>query len=238
MAKVITIASIKGGVGKTTIAENLSIVLGRLGRKVLLVDADLATSGLTTLLGLTDREPNLHTLLAGRGDATKAACEAYGVHVLPSGPSLSGFVRADPMKFTGIVDQLKRNYDYVIIDTPPGLSKYSLAPLKLADEILVVATQDPAAVDAAAKLEEVAETLGLKTAGIVVNRVRKSSFIRKVRVMSSAQIQSKLKAKVIAGIPEDTAVVEAANLRRPVVLWKPKGKASRAIRTLVSRLGA
>jgi septum site-determining protein MinD len=236
--RVITIASIKGGVGKTTIAENLSITLGRLGRKVLLVDADLATSGLTALLGLTDREPNLHTLLAGSGDATKATCEAYGVHVLPSGPSLSGFVRADPMKFTGIVDQLKRNYDYVIIDTPPGLSKYSLAPLKLSDEILVIATQDPAAVDAAVKLEEVAETLGLKIAGVVVNQVRKSSFLRRVRVMSHAQIQSKLKTKVIAGIPDDMAVVEATNLQRPVVLWKPKGKASRAISALVSRLGA
>lgn len=238
MARVITIASIKGGVGKTTIAENLAIVLGRSGRKVLLVDADLATSGLTTILGFTDREPNLHTLLAGRGDLTKATCDAYGTHLLPSGPSLSGFVRADPTKFKGIVDQLKQNYDYVIIDTPPGLSKYSLAPLKLADEILLITTQDPSAVEAAGKLEEVVETLKLKMFGVVVNRVRKSSFLHKVRVMTKAQVQSRLKTKIVAGIPEDTAVVEAATLRRPVVLWKPKGKASKAIRALAARLGA
>ncbi|MDI6884401.1 MAG: AAA family ATPase [Hadesarchaea archaeon] len=238
MVRVITIASIKGGVGKTTIAENLGIVLGRLRRRVLIVDSDLATSGLTTLIGLTDREPNLHDLLAGRGDVNKAVCDAYGIQVLPSGPSIGGFVRADPTKLAGLIDNLKRNYDYVIIDTPPGLSKYSLAPLKLADDILLVATQDPSAVEAAARLEEVAQALALKIHGVVVNRVRKSSFFRRLRLLTKSQIQSRLKAKIISGIPEDASVAEAATLRRPIVLYKPKSDVSKAIRLLATKLGA
>lgn len=238
MVRVIAITSIKGGVGKTTIAGNLAITLGRFGRRVLLVDADLATSGLTTIFGLTDRDPNLHTLLSGKGNITKATHDAYGVHVLPSGPSLGGFVRADPMKLGRVVDQLSRDYDYVIIDTPPGLSKYSLAPMKLAGELLIVTTQDPSSVEAAVKLEEAAETLGLKISGVVVNRVGKSSFFHKLRLLSRAQIQGRLKTRILAGIPDDSAIREAATLQRPIVLWKPKGKASKAIRALAGRLGA
>lgn len=238
MVRVITIASIKGGVGKTTIAENLGIVLGRLRRRVLIVDSDLATSGLTTLLGLDGKEPNLHGLLAGRGDASKAAYDVYGIKVLPSGPSIGGFVRADPTKLANLIDDLKQSYDYIIIDTPPGLSKYSLAPLKLADDVIIVATQDPSSVEAAARLEEVAQALTLKLYGVVVNRLRKPSFFRKLKLLTPAQIQSRLKAKIIATIPEDAAVAEAATLRRPIVIHKPKGDVAKAIRSLATKLGA
>ncbi len=238
MARVITIASIKGGVGKTTIAENLGIVLGRLKRRVLVVDADLATSGLTTLIGLEGKEPNLHGILAGRGDASKATYDAYGIKILPSGPSIGGFVRADPTKLANLIDDLKQSYDYIIIDTPPGLSKYSLAPLKLADDVVIVATQDPSAVEAAARLEEVAQALGLKLYGVVVNRVRKASFFRKLKLLTAAQVQSRLKTKIIAAVPEDAAVAEAATLRRPYVIYKPKSEVAKAIHTLATKLGA
>jgi len=189
MTVTLTVASVKGGVGKTTIAENLSIVLGRLRRRVLVVDADIATSGLSTLMGLSDREPNIHDLLSGRGDPGRAVYDAYGIKVLPAGRSLGGFVRADPVRLSRVIDDLKQNFDFVIIDTPPGITKYSLAPLKISDTILSVTTQDPAAVEAAAKLEEVAQAMGFKLAGVVVNRVRKPSFLKKLKLYSRAQIR-------------------------------------------------
>jgi septum site-determining protein MinD len=169
-------------------------MLGRMGRKVLIVDADLATAGLSTLMGSAERESNLHDLLSGRGDPNRGLYDAYGVKVLPSGPSVGGFVRANPTKLTEIILSLKPSFDFVIIDTPPGLSKYSLTPLKLADEIISVTTQDPTAVDAAAKLDEVASSLGLKILGVVVNRVRKGGFLKKLRLLGRAQIQAKLKS--------------------------------------------
>jgi septum site-determining protein MinD len=236
MAVILTVASIKGGVGKTTIAENLGITLGRMGRRVLIVDADITTSGMSTLLGLADREPNLHDLLGGRGDPPKAIYDAYGIKVLPSGHTLGGFVRADQARLSRVIDGFRQNFDVVIIDTPPGLTKYNLVPLKLADSVLSVTTQDPAAVESAAKLDEVAQTMGLKIAGVVVNRVRKSSFMHKLKLLNKAQVQARLKSKIIAAIPEDVSVMEAATVRRPAVFYKPKSEVAKSIRALAVKL--
>jgi len=238
MGRVVAIASVKGGVGKTTIAENLGVMLGRLGRKVLIVDADIAMAGLSTLMGLADREPNLHDILSGRGDPNKSIYDSFGTKVLPSGSSVSGYIRANPTKLSEIILNLKPSFDYIIIDTPPGLSKYSLTPLKLADDIISVTTQDPTSVDGAAKLEEVASSMGLKVFGVVVNRVRKSGFLKKVNLLGRAQIQAKLKSSVILGIPEDLAVMEAATANRPLMYYKPKSVVVASIRTLAEKLGA
>ncbi len=239
MVTVYSVASIKGGVGKTTVAENLGVLLARAGRKVLLVDADLAMGGLTTVLGVGERPVTLHDLLAGRGEPEKAVYEIHGVHLLPSGPTISGFLRADPTKLKEVLDELGKDYDFVLIDTPPGISKYSLMPLKLCDEVLVVVTPDLAATDAAARLEAITELVGAKVRGVIVNRVKEQSFLDKLLKRKSRAreiIQQRLKAQVLGAVPEDPAVVESANLRRPVVLLKPKSAASRGFRALAAAL--
>ena len=237
MAIVLSLASVKGGVGKTTIAENLAIALGRMGRRVLLIDADIATSALSALLGLTERNPNLHDLLAGRGDPNRAIYDAYGIQVLPSGGTLGGFVRADPVRLARVIDVYKNNYDFLIIDTPPGITKYSLAPLKISDSILSVTTQDPSAIEAAVKLEEACAAMQLKLTGVVVNRVRKPSFFKKLKLYSRAQNQSRLRTPILLGIPEDLMVMEAATMRRPMLFYKPKSAVSKAIWELARKIG-
>ena len=242
MVTIYSIASIKGGVGKTTIAENIGVILARAGRKVLLVDADLAMAGLTTILGIGERPITLHDLLAGKGEPEKAVYEIYGAHILPSGPTISGFLRADANKLKGVINNLAKSYDYVIIDTPPGISKYSLTPLKLCDEVLIVVTPDVSAIDAAAKLEAIIDLVGAKVRGVIVNKVAKPSIIDKLRggkkVRMRAYVQQKLKAPIMGTIPEDRAVVESANLKRPVALLKPKCAASKGFRTLAAKLVA
>lgn len=237
MVTVIALASLKGGVGKTTISENLAIVLATAGRRVLLVDADIATAGLSTILGMADRQPNLHDLLSGKGDPSKALYDAYGLKVLPSGGSVGGFVRSDPVKLGKVIAGYKESFDVVVIDTPPGLSKYNLAPLKIADMVVSVTTQDPSAVEAASKLEEISQCMGFKIVGVAVNRVRKSGKFKKFKLLNSAQIQARLRSKLLVGIPEDVSVAEAATFRRPAIVYKPKGEVTKSIRALVTRLG-
>jgi len=242
MVTIYCLASIKGGVGKTTIAGNLGIAMARARRRVLVIDADIANSNMGTIFGFGDRPVTLHDLLAGKGEASKAIYDIYGVHVLPSGPTISGFLRADPTRLKSIVNDVAREYDCVIIDTPPGISKYSLAPLKLCDGVLIVVTPDQSAIDAAAKLEAIAEVTGAKVKGVIVNKVAKPSFLRKLfggkRTSVRADIQRRVKSPIIGAIPEDRAVTEAARFRRPVVLLKPKSAASRAFHVLARKLVA
>ena len=240
MSKVYTITSGKGGVGKTTIAANLGVSLGRMRKKTVVVDADLAMGGIATILGLDETPVTLHEVLAGKGSIEKAIYQAQGVNVLPSGPTITGFLNADPKKLKGVVDKLTKTYDYVIIDSPPGLNKYSLIPLKNADEVLLVVTPDLPAVQATAKLRSVIEAVNANVKGVIVNRSRKPSFLAGLtgakKFMRDEDIERRLKAKILEIIPEDPAVTESMNIKKSVVVHKPKSPASKAISALAKDL--
>ena len=91
MVKVYAIASGKGGVGKTAVAANLGVSLGRLRKRTLVIDADLAMGGIAGFLGIGETTVALHDLLAGRGNIEGAVQSVYGIKVIPSGETLSGY---------------------------------------------------------------------------------------------------------------------------------------------------
>jgi len=234
VSKVYAITSGKGGVGKTTIAANLGVSLGRMRKKTVVIDADLAMGGIATILGLGKTPVTLHELLAGKGSIEKATYSTQGVSVLPSGPTITGFMNANPNKLKGVVNKLSKTYDYVIIDSPPGLNKYSLIPLKIADEVLLVVTPDLLAVQAAAKLRSVIKAINANIR-VIVNRFRKPSFFAK-EFMRDEDIERRLKADILGIIPEDPAVIESMNVKKSVVVHKPKSPASKAISALAKDL--
>jgi septum site-determining protein MinD len=241
MSKVYMIASGKGGVGKTTIATNLAVSLNRMRKKTVLVDADMAMGGIATILGLDETPVTLHELLAGKGSLENAIYSTQGVDVLPSGPTVAGFLTADPKKLEGVIDKLTKTYDCVIIDGPPSLSKYSLAPLKSADEILLVVTPDLPAVQATAKLLSVIVAVKANVRGVVVNRFKKPSFFAKLAgakkfMMRDEDIERRLSAKILGIIPEDLTVIESISVKKPVVVYRPKSPASKAINALAKKL--
>ena len=240
MSKVFTVISGKGGVGKTTIASNLGVSLSLMHKTTVVVDADLAMGGIATILGLGEAPVSLHELLADKGSVEKAIHSTHGLDVLPSGPTIEGFLKADPKKLKRVVDKLAKTHDYVIIDSPPGLNKYSLAPLKAADEVLLVVTPDIQAVQATAKLQKVIDAINATVRGVIVNRYRKPSFFAWLfgakDPLGKENIERELKAKVLGVIPEDPAVIESINMKKSVILHKPKSRASQAITTLAENL--
>jgi septum site-determining protein MinD len=241
MSKVYTIASGKGGVGKTTIAANLAVSLNRMRKKTVVVDADMAMGGIATIFGLDETPVTLHELLAGKGSLEKAIYSTQGVDVIPSGPTVAGFLKADPKKLEGVVDKLTKTYDCVIIDGPPGLSKYSLVPLKSADEVLLVVTPDLPAVQATAKLLSVIVAVKANVRGVVVNRFKKPSFFARLAgakelMMRDEDIERRLRAKILGIIPEDPTVMESICVKKSVVVYRPKSPASKAISALAKKL--
>jgi septum site-determining protein MinD len=110
MVKVYTIASGKGGTGKTTVAVNLGTMLSLLGKETFLMDADIGMANVGLILGLQDAPVTLHEILAGKGTLNEAIYEGpAGLKVVPSGLSLQGFQQADPERIRDVMsDIIKR----------------------------------------------------------------------------------------------------------------------------------
>jgi septum site-determining protein MinD len=239
VGKVYAISSGKGGVGKTTITMNLGAGLALAGRETLLVDADLGMGDLGIYLGLEDVPVTLSSVLSKSHEPAEAIQNfSEKMDVIPTSHSVEDFLRADLRELSGVVDALKEDYSFVLIDTPPGLDKDSLLPLDAADEVLLVVNPEIPSIVGALKFASVAETLGHKVAGVILNkyRTRRRKLVKKIPVIDAAQVKSMLGFEVLGVIPEDKNFIKDAELKKPLVLRKPKVAGSKAIMELSSKL--
>ena len=139
MVKVYTIASGKGGTGKTTFAVNLGTMLAQLGKETYLMDADIGMANVGLILGLQDAPVTLHEILAGKGNINDAIYEGpAGLKVIPSGISLQGFQQADPDRIRDVLGEIVKRCEFLLIDAPAGISKDGVVPLVVADEVILV----------------------------------------------------------------------------------------------------
>ena len=140
MIRAYTIASGKGGTGKTTVTVNLGTALAQLGKETIIMDADIGMANLGLILGLEDVPVTLHEVLAGKASITEAIYEGpHGVKVVPSGLSLQGFQQANPEKMRDVMRDLVSRCDFLLIDAPAGISRDGVIPLAIADEVITSA---------------------------------------------------------------------------------------------------
>lgn len=234
------VCSVKGGVGKTTIAANLGAIFTKMGKRTLLVDADLASSHLSLHHLGSEPETTLHDLLSGEVPPTKEAIlQAVdegpgGIHLLASGLSLQGFLKSNLEWLPELISKASKDYELVLIDTPPGLSGNSIAPLRASDSLLLVTTPDQPSISAASIMKTVGLLLDREISGVVANRVPRF-FLRRPK-HSVIEVGAALAMEVLGVIPEDKNVREALKKRLPVAIHKPKAPASKAFEALSSRL--
>ena len=222
MAEIYGIISGKGGVGKTTIVANLGVALARLGKSTLIIDSDIAMGNLQLFFEVEEAPITLQEVLSGNAEIKDAIHKSsYGVHVIPCGSSLQGFLRSDLEKLNHSISRLP-TYDFILIDIPTGLTKYSLLPLKAAKDTLLVVTPDMASLSTALKLKIAAEMLDSKISGILINKQRRSGI-------KSDEIGTTLGIEVFEEIPNDKNVLKAMDAKEPVVTYKPRSPASKAI---------
>jgi septum site-determining protein MinD len=222
--KVVAITSGKGGTGKTVLAINLGSALSLSGNKVVIVDADIAMADLGLYLGLEKSPVTLHEVLAGEASVEQALYDGPGgCQIMPSGLSLSGFSRANPKRLSNVVEELSRDFEFVILDCPSGLSKESSIPLSVADEVVIVVNPDLASLADALRMKMMSEALETNVKGVVINR----TGVSKTEI-SSNEVGSMLDLDVLGVIPEDDEVKKSANLKVPVILKKKDSPASEA----------
>ncbi|MEN6610238.1 MAG: cell division ATPase MinD [Methanoregulaceae archaeon] len=232
MVKVITIASGKGGTGKTTVSVNLATALAGKGLETYLLDADIGMANVGIFLGLQDAPVTLHDVLAGKKPVSEAVYPGpAGLKVVPSGISLQGFQDADPEKIRDVMNDLVTRCDFLIIDAPAGISKDGVIPLAVADEVILIVNPElPSLVDSL-KTKILTEVVGGHVLGAVINRVENGGD-KEIRT----RIEKLLGVPVIAIIPEDPTVKKAAAAKTPEVLAYPASPAAKALAGLASHL--
>jgi septum site-determining protein MinD len=232
MVKVYTIASGKGGTGKTTVSVNLGTMLAQLGKETFLMDADIGMANVGLILGLQDAPVTLHEILAGKGSLNEAIYEGpAGLKVVPSGLSLQGFQQADPERIRDVMGELIKRCEFLLIDAPAGISKDGVVPLAVADEVILVVNPELSSIVDALKTKILTEVVGGQVLGSIINRVDQD----KVDVITK-KMEKVLGVKVLGLIPEDTNVRRAAAAKTPVVLKYPNSPATLAFKRIASDL--
>src|SRR6185312_3947669 len=143
--RTISITSGKGGVGKTTLVCNLAYELGKLGHRVLILDGDLGMANVDIMFGHRARQ-NISHVLNGECSLEDVMMDvAANVSLIPGGSGVYGLSRLDPLQKHLLLDQvsrLNRNFDYMLVDTAPGIDDNVLYLNSAAQGILVVVTPD------------------------------------------------------------------------------------------------
>lgn len=232
MAKLITITSGKGGVGKTTTAINLGAALRSFGKEVIIVDANLTTPNVGLHLGAPIVPVNLNHVLLGKASIEDAIYEhESGTKIIPSSLSVKELRRLNHGKLKDIGKKLRKMADYVIYDSAAGLGEEALAALESGDELIIVTNPEIPAVTDALKTSKVIEQMGKTVKGVIITRVKGSKS-----EMPVANVREMLELPILGVIPEDTNVPHSVLMKNPLVHTHPKSKASRAYRMVAAKI--
>jgi septum site-determining protein MinD len=232
MSLSITVASGKGGVGKTTLSANLGVALAEFGKDVTILDADIEMANLELLFGIEGMGTTLHQVLAGEGSPSEAIYEGpAGVKIIPAGVSLEGLRNADPDVLESVLEELMEQTEILILDSPAGLGKSAVTSLAVGQELLLIANPEISSMSDALKTKIVAKKLGAHVLGVVLNRAGSDTTDLTVE-----EVQTILEATVVAVIPEDPEVKRSSAAGVPLVQRIPKAPASIAIKKLAADL--
>ena len=232
MAKIITITSAKGGVGKTTTSINLGAALNAFGHDVVIVDANLTTPNVGLHLGAPIVPISLNHVLNGKADIEDAIYEhESGTKVIPSSLSVKELKRLNHGRLKDVGKRLKKMADYIIYDSAAGLGEEAIAAMEAADEVIIVTNPEIPAVTDALKASKVLEDMGKEIRGVIITRVRNTRT-----EMPIANVRDMLELPILGVVPEDKNMQTALVMKNALVHTHPKSKAARAYRKIAAKI--
>ena len=219
MGEVIVVTSGKGGVGKTTTTANVGTGLAMLGKKVVLIDTDIGLRNLDVVMGLENRIVyNLVDVIEGNCRIKQALIKDKrypNLYLLPSAQTRDkDAVTPDQMKM--LAEQLKEEFDYILLDCPAGIEQGFKNAIAGADRALVVTTPEVSAIRDADRIIGLLEANEMKQTHIIVNRLRRD-MVKSGDMMSSDDVVEILAVDLIGVVPDDESIVVATNQGEPLV---------------------
>ncbi len=244
MGMVLAIANQKGGVGKTTSSVNLSACLAYIGKKVLLVDIDPqgnATSGAG--IDKADVEQCIYDVLVDDVEASDVIRETKveKLYIIPATIQLAGAeIELVPtisreVRLKRALEEVKEDYDYIIIDCPAGIEQGYKNAVAGADQAIVVTTPEVSAVRDADRIIGLLEKEeNVESPRLVINRIR-NHMMKSGDMLDVDEITTHLSIDLIGIVADDDEVIKASNHGEPIAM-NPNSKASIAYRNIARRI--
>lgn len=232
-ARILTITSGKGGVGKTTATANLGVALALQGQRVVTIDADIGLRNLDVVMGLENRIVyDLVDVVEGRCRLRQAMIRdkrLSELYLLPAAQTRDK-TAVSPEDMVQVTDQLRPEFDYILIDSPAGIEqgfKNAIAP---ADVILIITTPEVSAVRDADRIIGLVEAEGKEFTHLIINRLR-PDMVRREDMLTTSDVVELLAIDLIGIVPEDEYIIISTNRGRPAALddHSPAGQAFRNI---------
>ncbi|KEQ22575.1 MULTISPECIES: septum site-determining protein MinD [Paenibacillus] len=238
MGEAIVITSGKGGVGKTTTSANIGTALALQGKKVVMVDTDIGLRNLDVVMGLENRIIyDLIDVAEGRCRLPQALVKDKRfdeLYMLPAAQTKDKHA-ISPESVRQIVVELKRDFDFVIIDCPAGIEQGFKNAVAGADKAIVVTTPENAAVRDADRIIGLLEKEpNVESPKLVINRIR-PNMVKKGEMLDIDEICSVLAIDLLGIVPDDEYVIKAANIGEPTVM-NPNSRAAIAYRNIARRM--
>lgn len=237
MGEAIVITSGKGGVGKTTTTANLGTGLAMMGKRVALVDADIGLRNLDVVIGLENRIVyDLVDVIEGTCKLKNALIKdkrTEGLYLLPAAQTRDKTaVNADQM--LQLINALKQEFDYVLIDCPAGIEHGFKNAIIAADKALVVTVPEVSAVRDADRIIGLLMANEVTYIRLVLNRLR-ADMVERGDMLNVEDTLEILSVDLIGIVPEDENIIRSSNLGEPIVM-DASAESGKAYRNIVQRV--
>ncbi len=237
LGEVIVITSGKGGVGKTTTSANLGTGLANLGKKVVLLDADIGLRNLDVVLGLENRIVyDIVDVVEGQCRMRQALIKDKrnnNLHLLPAAQTRDKDAVTEEQMIT-LCNALREDFDYIIIDCPAGIEQGFKNAIAGADRALVVTTPEVSAVRDADRIIGLLEASEIKNPMLILNRLR-VDMAKRGEMLTIEDVTEILAIDILGVVPDDENIVISTNRGEPTVSDE-NSKAGQAYRNITKRI--
>jgi len=241
--RIITITSGKGGVGKTNVSVNMALAYARLGKKVVVMDADLGLANVNIMLNMVPKF-TLYDMIRKRKTMKEIMVETeYGISIVAGASGFSKVANLTDEERQSFIEELNTLSfaDVIIIDTSAGVSSNVLDFIAAADDAVIITTPEPTAITDAYGIIKIIATeydnldMELK---LVVNRAKSAMEAKKVsdRMTHIAGQFLNLKVDYLGFIYDDPVVSQAVIRQKPFTVIDPRCKASICVQHIVGKM--
>lgn len=238
-AKVITITSGKGGVGKTTVTANVAAALAMIGKRVAAIDSDIGLRNLDVVMGLENRIVyDLVDVVEGRCRLNQAMIRDKRfpeLYLIPAAQTRDKMA-ISPSDMVLVCDQLRHDLDYIVIDSPAGIERGFRNAIAPADQVIIVTNPEVSAVRDADRIIGLIEAEEKGPGQLIINRI-KPNMVAKGDMLSVADVLDILAIDLLGVVPEDEAILISSNRGLPVAMSAANSaSASQAFRNIAERM--